>query len=90
MIRFVDLRPADIAGYRFAFWDTVHDRFEEFNGDQAWGTLEEFHESCELGGVIESHVKRLTGLVLAWACEPWDMWEDTRRWKVVEDKETTE
>jgi hypothetical protein len=27
MIRFVDLRPAEIAGVRFAFWDTVRDRF---------------------------------------------------------------
>ena len=42
MIRFVDLRNARISGYRFAFWDTVRDRFCEFSNEQAWETLEEF------------------------------------------------
>lgn len=90
MMRFVDLRPADIAGKRFAFWDTVHDRFEEFNGDQAWGTLLELHYSCQQGGVIEAHVKRLTGLMPDWVHEPWDTQNDWREWKVVEDKEVAE
>lgn len=88
MIRFVDLRPADIAGIRFAFWDTVHNRFEEFAGDQAWGTLDDFDLSLKLSEeVIEEHVKRLVGLCPDWVHEPWDMQNDWREWKVVEDKE---
>lgn len=45
MIRFVDLRGADI-GARFSFWDTVLDEFIEVNGSQAWETLNEFQEDC--------------------------------------------
>lgn len=41
MIRFIDLR-AQSTGHRFAFWDTVTDRFVEFSGSQAWETLDEF------------------------------------------------
>ena len=41
MIRFVDLRNSD-AGYRFAFFDTVTDKFVEFAGTHAWDTWKEF------------------------------------------------
>lgn len=85
MIRFVDLRPAEIAGCRFAFWNTVNDSWEEFNGDGAWGTVEEFKESAEIEGVDWEHVERRLHLIPAEFLEPWDMMEDERRWKVVED-----
>lgn len=41
-MRFVDLRSAEIAGVRFAFWDTVEDRFVTGINGQAWGTWQEF------------------------------------------------
>ncbi len=95
MKRFVDLRPAEIAGYRFAFWCTVENRFEEFSGDTAWGTLEEFRESAALEAPFawlqdqerhDSLVKRLDLLADDWARESWDMMEDEREWQVVEVK----
>lgn len=46
MIFFVDLRPAGIPGVRFAFWDTVRDRFVEANGAQGWETMREFEDDC--------------------------------------------
>lgn len=70
MIRFVDLRPADIVGFRFAFWDTVENRFVEFNGDQAWETMWDFQDSCRSGDAVESFARRLTGLAPEWAREP--------------------
>lgn len=41
MKRFIDLRGQE-TGANFAWWDTVVDRFEEFSGEQAWDTWEEF------------------------------------------------
>lgn len=42
MIRFVDLRSADIEGHRFTFWNTVTDTFVCYSGTQAWDTWDEF------------------------------------------------
>ena len=47
MIRFVDMRAADIVGHRFAFWDTVVDRFVNVAGDVAWETWKEFIEAAD-------------------------------------------
>lgn len=44
MIRFVDMRKADVEGVRFAFWDTVTDRFVELAGEQAWAEVSEIPE----------------------------------------------
>ncbi|MBA7715724.1 hypothetical protein ES703_124778 [subsurface metagenome] len=41
MKRFVDLRLSK-TGYNFAWYDTVIDKFEEFNGNQTWDTWNEF------------------------------------------------
>ena len=46
MKRFIDLRNQG-TGYRFAFWDTVTDRFEQFGGEQAWDTFDEFADAHE-------------------------------------------
>lgn len=64
MIRFVDLRHAEIAGYRFAFWDTATDRFVEAGGDQAWDTLQGFALAAEPEGL---DVPRFVALAPEWA-----------------------
>lgn len=69
MIRFVDLRPADIAGVRFAFWNTVHSKFEEFYGEQAWGTLDAFYEATRLARTSDFHVAQLANHVPDWGRE---------------------
>jgi hypothetical protein len=45
MIRFVDIRCAE-TGYKFAFWDTVTDKFFCYCDEQAWGTWEEFEDAA--------------------------------------------
>ena len=47
MLRFVDLRHADIAGANFAFFNTVNDRFIELGGEQSWDTWAEFVETWQ-------------------------------------------
>ena len=45
MIRFIDLGDQILEGQKeFAWFDTVTDTFEEFNGNQAWETWEDFAE----------------------------------------------
>lgn len=67
MIRFVDLRPADIVGHNFAFWDTVRDRFFEIDGIQAWETWKEFHEEATDDPVLwQQDQDRLEGLMPEW------------------------
>ena len=70
MIRFVDLRPAEIAGVRFAFWDTVRDRFVQgLAGEQGWGTWREFVEDMpgRITGTPHDCTDRFLGLVPFWA-----------------------
>ena len=43
MIRFVDLRHAGVGG-RFAYFDTVTDRFIEANGTHVWETCQALSE----------------------------------------------
>ncbi len=68
---FVDLRPAGIAGTRFAFWDTVVDKFVAYNGSQAWDDWEDFLEdACAINWYVnEKEAKRLMRLVQPWAFE---------------------
>lgn len=42
MIVFVDLRASNIVGHRFAFWDTVRDRFVELGNEMAWLEWDDF------------------------------------------------
>ena len=56
MIKFVDIRSADIPGYRFSFWDTVKDEYVVVGGDEAWEDWAEFdegywHSRGDTGGV---------------------------------------
>jgi len=41
MKRFIDLRLSE-TGYKFAWYNTIIDKFEEFNGNQTWDTRKEF------------------------------------------------
>lgn len=64
MIRFIDLRHvADDIGERFAFWDTVTDRFvADDMGCQAWDTIGDFAQ-----GYQGDELPRYVGLTPEWA-----------------------
>jgi len=46
MKRFIDLRGQNI-GERFAWWDTISEKFESFKGEYAFDNWEDFKESYE-------------------------------------------
>ena len=68
MIRFVDMREADIAGIRFAFWDTVTDSFikADVDGSTAWDNWAEFED---LFSDETENLQRFKRLLPAWAFE---------------------
>jgi len=75
VIRFVDIRGADIAGCRFSFWDTVKDRYIGVPGEWAWETFEQFEEALEsyfdvLGHNKAELVERCKDLAPWWAFLP--------------------
>lgn len=46
MIHFVDLRHTyEDTGAKFAFWDTVLDRFVDLGGEQAWESWDDFEQA---------------------------------------------
>ncbi len=61
MKRFIDLRGQE-AGYRFAWYDTVRDEFEQHSGEMAWDTFGEFAEAYQ-----GDDLTRYRGLTPAWA-----------------------
>lgn len=69
MIRFIDLRFQGTMN-RFAFWDTVYDKFETISGDQAWETWSDLVESCDVAKVDAKFLARLRGLCPAWVDDP--------------------
>lgn len=72
MIRFIDLRGQG-TGYRFAFWDTVFDRFVRIAGDEAWDDAADFRDAFDMmgqpyeDGVKSSGVERFVALMPDWA-----------------------
>ncbi len=64
MIRFCDLREADIVGGRFAFFDTVTDRFIELEDEQVFETWEDVLDF--LKGEEQTFVDRLEQLCPVW------------------------
>lgn len=64
MKRFVDLRGSN-TGCRFAWWDTVVDRFEMHGDYQAWCSWEEFAFCYE-----SNDLPRYRALTPAWADNP--------------------
>ncbi len=61
MKRFVDLRGAETGSYRFAFWDTIFDKFETYEGAQAWNTFDDFASDYD-----GKELDRYKGLCPAW------------------------
>ena len=69
MIRFVDLRPADITCNRFAFWNTITDSFDRICDRYAWDTWADFLGDVEFDKKhqgTEYDVKRYRALAPAW------------------------
>ncbi len=54
-------------GYRFAFWDTVVDRFVTIGDDQAWDTVEDLHEGAMIASIDTSRYIRYISLCPAWS-----------------------
>lgn len=73
MIRFVDMRAADIAGSRFAFWNTTTDSFVPLIG-YAWDTWAEFEEEYQEEHTVRFSnnypLERFKALCPPWAFEP--------------------
>ena len=68
MKRFIDLRGQH-TGHRFAWWCTVHDGFDGYNGNEAWDTWEEFEADID-ASAAGSLLSRYTGLAPHWVHEP--------------------
>jgi hypothetical protein len=70
MIRFIDLRNQGTY-YRFAFWDTVVNRFIEIDNEQAWDSQSRLLEALQCDReregwrdeYFERRRKRLTDLI---------------------------
>lgn len=62
MIRFIDIRGQG-TGSRFAFRDTITDRFIEIGCEQAWNNWDEFAEAAE----GRSDLDRFKSLCRDWA-----------------------
>lgn len=70
MIRFVDLRGR-LDEHRFAFWDTVADRFCTFGDEHAWNTRAEFEEAFAVPGQSpHTDITRFTDKLPEWADAP--------------------
>ena len=71
MIRFVDLRGQG-TGFRFAFWNTVNDRFLTVSDEQAWDTREELLSALDYEDENrrERLTQRLLPLLPSWADQP--------------------
>lgn len=85
MIRFVDLRGQGTEN-RFAFFDTVCDRFLDLAGEHAWQTWDECEQVLAGGGLNAplcnpEGVARLRGLCPPWAFEPDDGTHENRFWE---------
>lgn len=80
MIRFVDIRNQG-TGYRFAFWDTVVNKFKSFGGDQAWDGFEDLKESITFerkGEDRDYWLTRLGGLCPDWTRDGKE--DDLEKW----------
>lgn len=71
VIRFIDLRKQGTAS-RFAFFNTVSDKFVTVDGYQVWDTWSEFRECAEVQGIVAGaiNVDRFRSLCPEWAFVP--------------------
>jgi len=67
MKRFIDLRGQE-TGYRFAWYDTIIDKFETFSDSMAWDTWEEFRDDY-LNEVGSDEIERYRRLTPNWALD---------------------
>lgn len=65
MIRFIDLRSQDV-GRKFAFFDTVSDRFREFDAEQAWDCVADFKAAFNESASADE-IERFIRLMPIWA-----------------------
>lgn len=75
MIRFVDLRAADISGSNFAFFDTVTDSFLEVGGSQTWVNKNDFVLDIASFGIPPKWPKDATryyDLLPDWTINPYE------------------
>lgn len=57
MIRFIDLGNQIIDDYNeFSFYDTTIEKFVEFQGNQTWGSIEDFTNDYE-GKELDRYLK---------------------------------
>lgn len=70
MIRFIDIRNQG-TGYRFAFWDTIMDRFCTINDNQVFHTVDDLKEVFSLGNdyLDVYSFERFERLCAEWAFE---------------------
>lgn len=73
MIRFVDIREAEIEGHRFAFWCTVNDEWIKLGGYEAWDDWADFRQTfmIEYGPDTERY-RRYLSLAPGWTVHPWN------------------
>jgi len=68
--RFVDLRGQAV-GYRFAWFNTFDDHFEEFDSSQAWDTWDEFADDyAHTSRTMMGDLGRYRALCPAWVFQP--------------------
>lgn len=75
MIRFIDLRSADISGANFAFFDTVTDSFLEIGGSQTWVNKQDFVQDILTFGIGPKWPResfRYLNLMPDWTINPYD------------------
>lgn len=82
MKRFVDIRPAECAA-RFAWFDTIVDKFETHSGVMTWNAWAEFEQDYE-GDQLE----RYRRLCPPWVFEPYDPLSDEAEFAVVQQTTT--
>lgn len=66
MIRFVDIRNNKGMCDRFAFYNTITDKFCELGGEQTWTTKKEFQEAFESEKEKHEDVSRFLCLMPEW------------------------
>ena len=80
MMRFVDLGKqiglGDDWWRQFAFYNTVSDRFVEFDGKQVWDSWEQFESCCDDAGLKE-RLKRLCPRWVFDVPQEVDPWRET-------------
>lgn len=67
MIRFIDLRGQSTGG-RFAFFDTITDRFVDIDGAQVWASRQDLEDTFD-ETVPDYQKNRLRGFLPAWASD---------------------